>query len=89
MTRHEQKLLELALRETTRKITSQAIRQGRLKPKACKDCNFMPEWFEKQNQAHHDDYDKPLDVTWLCQGCHIKRTSKDKRLKKSFQLDPI
>jgi hypothetical protein len=23
--------------------------------------------------AHHEDYDKPLEVVWLCQPCHKQR----------------
>jgi hypothetical protein len=30
--------------------------------------------------AHHDDYDKPLDVMWLCQPCHKQRHKELKQL---------
>jgi hypothetical protein len=43
---------------------SQAIKTGRLVRKPCQHCG------EQKSVAHHDDYDKPFDVTWLCQPCH-------------------
>jgi hypothetical protein len=44
---------------------SNAIRDGRLKKLPCAFCG-TPEPVE----AHHHDYSKPLDVTWLCNPCH-------------------
>ena len=43
-----------------------AIRSGRItKPKTCSRCGS-----DKLIQAHHHDYQKPLDVIWLCFACH-------------------
>jgi hypothetical protein len=45
-------------------LTSEAIRHGRLIPQPCEHgC-------AGKTDAHHDDYDKPYDVRWLCRKCH-------------------
>ncbi|MCP4061380.1 MAG: hypothetical protein GY738_29740 [Pseudoalteromonas sp.] len=41
-------------------------RAGNLHEEPCEDCE------SKNVVAHHDDYDKPLNVRWLCQSCHKK-----------------
>ena len=44
-----------------------AVRDGRLeKPEECSKCGEIP----RQLEAHHEDYDKPLEVIWLCTRCH-------------------
>jgi predicted DNA-binding protein YlxM (UPF0122 family) len=43
-----------------------AIRRGRLiKPKTCQRCET-----KRPLEAHHPDYNKPLEVLWLCISCH-------------------
>lgn len=59
-----------------RSRVSTEVRAGRLvRPTACSSCHAgcAP-------QAHHEDYAKPLDVTWLCRGCHDAR-SRPARLR--------
>lgn len=36
-------------------------------PSVCKDCGMTA-----KVQGHHPDYNKPLEVIWLCVNCHAK-----------------
>lgn len=44
-----------------------AIEKGVLVRLPCSSCG------SDKSQAHHADYSKPLDVTWLCRRCHDQR----------------
>lgn len=46
---------------------AQAIKKGLLIRCPCVRCG------EQKSLAHHEDYDKPLEVVWLCQPCHKQR----------------
>ncbi len=46
-------------------MVNNAIRDGRMKKEdRCSNCNA------ENPVGHHDDYDYPLTVRWLCQACH-------------------
>lgn len=56
-----------------------AVYRGKIvKPDRCEDCGerFPP----RRLHGHHDDYDKPFDVAWLCQPCHGRRHARYKHL---------
>ncbi len=54
-------------RRYSRNVTSAAIRKGSLiKSSCCELCNETTNVLD----AHHIDYGKPLEVKWLCRGCH-------------------
>lgn len=49
-----------------------AVRSGKMKrPDTCERCGFMSS-NPRDIHGHHHDYDKPLDVEWLCRPCHQK-----------------
>lgn len=39
-----------------------------IKPLVCDGCGKV-----KKLEAHHEDYSKPLDVSWLCKKCHSEK----------------
>ena len=53
-------------RSMARTAVGNAVRDGRLhKPSQCETCQQ-----EAELHGHHCDYNKPLDVMWLCDPCH-------------------
>jgi len=49
-----------------RYAVSNAVRDGKLRKMDCAFCG------SSNTVAHHHDYTKPLDVTWLCPPCHTR-----------------
>ena len=47
-------------------ITGNAIRSGALVKQPCEECGAL------KVHAHHDDYQHPMSVTWLCDKHHNK-----------------
>jgi hypothetical protein len=49
-----------------RAALNNAVKRGDVvKPKTCESCGE-----ERRLTGHHDDYTAPLQVRWLCYGCH-------------------
>ena len=46
---------------------ARAVRNGTLARQPCCRCG------DAKTVAHHEDYDKPLEIVWLCQPCHKQR----------------
>jgi len=69
-----------------------AIRKGILQRRSdCELCGGVGVFIDGRSkiQAHHDDYNKPLTVRWLCQKCHHKwhRDNEAKR-KEAYEELP-
>jgi hypothetical protein len=62
-------------RQSSHNAVAKAIKKGDLVRSPCIRCG------EEKSVAHHEDYDKPLEVMWLCQPCHKQR---HKELKEEF-----
>jgi len=50
------------------KLLAEALRNGEIKkPDNCQICNEI-----KPLDGHHADYDRPLEVVWVCRKCHMQ-----------------
>lgn len=59
----------IALQVRVAGLINMRIRRGLLRrPDRCSECGQ-----EARVDGHHEDYDKPYEVEWLCRSCHMKR----------------
>ena len=57
-------------KDKARRIFHYNKRMGRIVRLPCRDCG------DKQSEAHHPDYSKPLEVIWLCSFHHRKEEGR-------------
>lgn len=58
-----------------RELLNKAVRLGILiRSSRCEDCGEV-----KYCQGHHQNYDYPYAVNWLCSACHGRRHTYDYR----------
>lgn len=50
-----------------RLLANIAQQYGFIEKQPCEKCGF------EHAEKHHDDYDKPLDIRWLCRLCHTEQ----------------
>lgn len=61
------------VRKITKNKLEKAILYGKMERKyVCENCGASGNFKDGRSmvQAHHPDYNKPLEVMWLCQKCH-------------------
>ena len=68
-----------AHKQKARRETRRAIYEGRLKRKPCSVCGTR-----ERNNAHHPDYDNPLDVVFYCEDHHIHYHRMERRIKRAL-----
>ena len=61
-------------KKAARDRVTYALNDGRItNPCVCSKCG------KPESEAHHADYTRPLDVTWLCHTCHMALHAKLRR----------
>ena len=64
-------------------LVNKALDNGTIsKPSECEVCNRP----NKRIIGHHDDYSKPLDVKWVCPGCHQNFHGKIRKPRKMLTI---
>lgn len=71
-------------------ILEQAIEDGQIQRQyVCEKCNDSGTFANGRTkiQAHHTDYNKPLDVMWLCQKCHHEWHKENRAISREVMPD--
>jgi DNA invertase Pin-like site-specific DNA recombinase len=84
------RVMEFYKKIVARSVYREAIKYGELvRPSFCSVCSK-----ECLVDGHHPDYDKPLDVVWVCKRCHAeihaienRKTDRDSDMFETLKLD--
>jgi hypothetical protein len=66
-------------RDSVRGIVGRAIKTNKIQKKPCLVCG------NSKSQAHHDDYNKPLEIKWFCPIHHREYEEKNHLRKKKYE----
>jgi predicted Zn-ribbon and HTH transcriptional regulator len=68
-------MIKMTLKTDIRAETQKLIRAGKIiRPETCEQCGgkFIL-------HCHHNDYEDPMDVSFLCSPCHYKKHSGERK----------
>ena len=79
-TRHAALSPEARKRANCRSYANICLRREKLIPEPCERCGAR--WVRGRSVMAHDDYERPLDVRWLCKGrCHREHLAERAKAK--------
>lgn len=64
--KHSELTDEARKKANARSYLKEYIKRGKVEKKPCEKCG------DSIAEAHHEDYDSPLKVIWLCRGHHLE-----------------
>ena len=68
------------LKNRAQQAVMKALREGTLTKSLCEVCGRLVV------EAHHDDYNKPLEVRWLCKSHHREAHGHKSRMIERLKL---
>lgn len=77
--------------ERVHSITTLAIMRGKLIPQPCEVCGSFRRLSDGRREVHghHDDYNKPLEVRWLCGQHHREWHANNSPIRRSADLPTL
>lgn len=69
-------------KERAHSLVTEALKDGRLVRQPCQECGRV------DSIAHHPDYDKPLEVQWVCRPHHAQAHGRGKGSKRVDKVPP-
>ena len=69
-------------KNNARSVASQAKKKGKIKRKPCYICG------DRGMIMHHEDYNKPLEIIWLCKTHHYMLHQAGNSLQKMIRRGP-